>query len=109
MAQLRIEFPGSEIGEIIQMFKEEGAAILAQVTLALERLDATGVRRGAHALKGCCDNFGARSLAALCQQMERDARVGDIADAGSLLEQVRHEYQRVECALEQEFHTESKS
>src|SRR2546422_116857 len=76
MAQLRREFPGEEIGEIVRMFKEEGQNYLRQIVAALERLDIDALRRAAHALKGGCAHFGARPLEALCHQLETGARRG---------------------------------
>jgi HPt (histidine-containing phosphotransfer) domain-containing protein len=102
MAQLRREFPGGAIGEIVEMFKAEGPMVLQQIAAALVRVDVDGVRRGAHALKGGCGNFGARSLESICHALETEARRGNIASAPRLLAQAWEEFHRVETSLERE-------
>ena len=68
IAQLRREFPGEGIREVFQMFQEEAPAIVAQLMTAVRQINLDAVRRAAHALKGCCDNFGAQPMAVLCRK-----------------------------------------
>src|SRR3954462_13190082 len=74
IAQLRREFPGDGIREVLEMFKNEAPAALVRLILAIQQTDLEAMRRAAHALKGCCDNFGARPMSALCREIENGAR-----------------------------------
>lgn len=102
IGELRKEFAGEGIGGLVEIFREEGPSAIARIAAAIAKADADAVRRGAHELKGACANFGARPLEAICQEMESAARGGNIASAGSLLAQIRFEFQRVQAALEKE-------
>ena len=100
MRALRREFPGDGLKVVIAMFEEEGPLLLEQIGSAAERGDASALRRAAHALRGAVANFGARTLAALCEQIEAGARGGDLALVAGPLAQVRTEYARVAHALQ---------
>ena len=102
MAQLRREFPGDGMREVLEMFKEEAPSALVRLIVAIQQMNLEAVRRAAHALKGCCDNFGARPMAALCREIENDARAGKMPDPLTVPDQLQIEYQRLELALEDE-------
>jgi HPt (histidine-containing phosphotransfer) domain-containing protein len=102
MAQLRVEFARGGIGEIVEIFKSEGPRAIVQIVTAIERADADGLRRAAHALRGAAGNFGARPLEAWCDQIEICARQGRPALADALLDGLRAEFHRVIAALEAE-------
>lgn len=98
--QLQIEMPGMEIGTLVDLFKEETPGLIAQMTAAITTGNADGLRRAAHALKGCCANFGARPIEALCQTMETAARAGDMQGASERFGPICEELRRVTAALE---------
>jgi HPt (histidine-containing phosphotransfer) domain-containing protein len=103
MAQLRREFARSGgIGELVVMLKSEGPRSLVQIVTAIERGDADGLRRAAHALRGAAANFGAHPLEAWCDQIEICARQGRTAAAASLMDGLHAEFHRVLAALELE-------
>jgi HPt (histidine-containing phosphotransfer) domain-containing protein len=98
IAQLRAEF-GGDIAPLVEIFQQETPALLLQMEKAFADGNADGIRRAAHALKGCCANFGARPIEALCQDMETLGESGDVARAAQLLDPVRRELRRVVSAL----------
>lgn len=102
MAVLRKEFARTGIGELVEIMREEGPASLFRIVSAIERQDADGLRRAAHALRGAAANFGARPLEALCAEIENHGRAGLPLQAGPLVAPLQAEYQRVITALEQE-------
>ena len=102
MRQLRREFSETEVREVAQMFREEGAVLLEQLETAAAGGEAETLRRVAHALRGAGANFGARRLDALCQEIEVNARTEGSVGADDLVRQVREEYGRVERALQRE-------
>ena len=102
MQQLRREFPGDEVRELVETFSEEGSLVLEGMMAAAERGDSQTMGRAAHALRGAGGNFGAWRLDALCREIETHARAENLAGAANLLPQVRQEYRRVELALEKE-------
>jgi HPt (histidine-containing phosphotransfer) domain-containing protein len=62
--------------------------------------DAPGLRMAAHTIKSSANDFGATTLARLCQDLEDMGKDGTLAGAGELVEQVEAEYEQVKTALE---------
>jgi two-component system, sensor histidine kinase and response regulator len=103
--------PPVDVAAFRRTMEEAGAAaavdgILATFVQTLpQRLDALAVatrgdaaepiQRAAHAFKSAAATIGARSLAALLEQMEEAARAGDMARARDAMERVHREAQAV--------------
>ena len=83
------EFVTALIGEFIQ----EAAVQVERMREAGQRLDAPALKASAHGLRGSSMMLGARRLASLCEQLERDA-----GQPGQL-----HEARRAALDLDQEF------
>ncbi len=81
--------------------KYEGAAgkALAEAREAIELVHAERVRKAAHGLKSSSANLGALTLAALCKDLEQNARAGVLDPAPALLGKIETEYARVRTAL----------
>ena len=62
------------VAEIVAMFKTDTARRLLLLREALARLDGAQVKHQAHTIKGSAIQVGATSLAAICQQIETEAR-----------------------------------
>jgi HPt (histidine-containing phosphotransfer) domain-containing protein len=67
---------------------------------ALEQGDAAELRRAAHTIKSSSNDFGATTLAELCQELETMGKAGTLDGAAELVAQVEHEYEQVRAALE---------
>jgi HPt (histidine-containing phosphotransfer) domain-containing protein len=61
--------------------------------------DVEQLRRLAHTLKSSSASVGALRLAALCAEVETRVRVGDTADLGTVMSQLRSEGARVHLGL----------
>jgi PAS domain S-box-containing protein len=86
--------------ELVDTFLREGPALVDTLRDALQDTDAQQLRRAAHTLRSNAQVFGARALAALCQEVEAMARAGALADAPALVARIDDEYARVADALQ---------
>jgi PAS domain S-box-containing protein len=102
LRDLREDGQPDPVGELIDLFLHDAPERLRRMCVALQRRDATGLYAAAHSLKGSASNLGARSLAALCVQVERAARSESLDGAVGLLEQVRAELGHLEAELQKE-------
>lgn len=67
---------------------------------SIEENDTYRLELEAHTLKSSSGNFGAFSLADLCQQLENQARNGHLQDVKELMAQIEAEYEEVKVALQ---------
>lgn len=104
LRQLRTPGKPDPLAEIIDLFLQEAPAHLQALESAVAQNDHTSLARtfsAAVRLKGSAMNLGARTLAALCDEIEQTARNWSLAeDVPPLLEQARRELDRVREALE---------
>ncbi len=87
------------VNELIDLFLEDGPALVQAARAGLARGDAEALRHAVHQLKGSASNLGAQPLADLCARIETRARGADLAEADALVEQLAREHQRVGAAL----------
>ncbi len=107
ITQLRIEFAGEGIDDLVKMFEQEGPENIERIAAAVRSGDANAMRRAAHQLKGAAANFGAHPLQSLCEEMEQAGRAGDTVSVSGMVAEVRREYRRVEAALSDECRNKS--
>jgi HPt (histidine-containing phosphotransfer) domain-containing protein len=69
------------LAELIDTYLVDGVGLLAAVELAIADRNADDLRRAAHSLKSNSATLGARALAALCLELEEQARRGDLTGA----------------------------
>ncbi len=104
LRQLRTPGKPDPLAELIDLFLQEAPAHLHALESAVAQNDHTSLARtfsAAVRLKGSAMNLGARTLAALCDEIEQTARNWSLAeDVPPLLEQARRELDRVREALE---------
>jgi HPt (histidine-containing phosphotransfer) domain-containing protein len=84
---------------LIESFLEEAPKLLEELHQSQSAKDAQGLRRAAHSLKGNSVDFGALSLAALCRQLENEARENHLDGLVDLIAQIDAAYPLVELAL----------
>jgi HPt (histidine-containing phosphotransfer) domain-containing protein len=86
--------------ELLPLFIEEIAGLLAIMRAALARGDAEVLKQAAHTLKGSSSYLGAARLAALSAELVQCGRSGTLEEAGPLLTQMEQEFAQVRQALE---------
>ena len=86
--------------ELIDSFLEEAPALLTSLRQALEGGDAAELRLAAHTIKSSSYDFGATTLAELCQELENMGKAGTLDGAAELVTQAEAEYGKVRVALE---------
>ena len=84
---------------VIDLFRDESPALLSDLRYALAERNAQAAASVAHALKSISLNLGAVALGAICSGIERDARMGRVAD--ERLAQLDSEYGAAHAALTQ--------
>jgi len=81
---LREEMSGSSINWLIDLFLTESPKYLSELHSAIQTADCMTVYQAAHKLKGSAANVGAKRLIAVCSQLERLGRAGEIEQAETL-------------------------
>lgn len=101
LVRLLEQLDGDEecLAEVTAMYLGELPGRVAAVRAAIEQGDTHAVERAAHSLKGTSGTFGAAGLAALCERVEQDARIGALRDARAILAELERERDRVAVEL----------
>ncbi len=79
IAELDPEQNGQLLNTIIDSYIENAAELMDALTAAVANDDLDVAVRSAHSLKSAAANVGALRLSALCSDMERQGRAGDIS------------------------------
>jgi HPt (histidine-containing phosphotransfer) domain-containing protein len=87
------ELLGDDFSVLVTAFEQDNRKILEDVEQLIEQDDAKQVSRQIHSLKGASSNLGALELAALCQQLETQAKAGDLSHAKQQLDKIRKEFE----------------
>ena len=85
---------------VIGLFLNEMPSRLNDLRDAMLEADLRKMARLAHAMKGSAANLGARSLAALCSDVEEQANAGSPTASGADLDDLEREFGRVREALQ---------
>ncbi|MEY2690059.1 MAG: hypothetical protein RL375_4259 [Pseudomonadota bacterium] len=89
----------SLVRELIDLFVADAPGHVAAIDEAVRMADAALLRRHAHRFLSATQNIGARRMSELCADIERLARVGDLALAAPLTQALAAERQHVQDAL----------
>jgi two-component system sensor histidine kinase/response regulator len=89
------------LGELADLFIGELAQRIEGIRNGIQAADPGVVSHWAHSLKGSAGNLGAGRLAALCGQIEHEARQGSTTESVALLPALEAEARRVRRALEE--------
>lgn len=81
-------------------FLREAGDRLAAINDAVQRGDTLNLKRAAHGLKGSSGVVGAKSMAALCAELERRAADEQMKDIAQLAEELQSEFGRVREELD---------
>ncbi|MEW6678026.1 MAG: response regulator [Pseudomonadota bacterium] len=79
------------LATLIEMFRNDAPAYLAEIESALNGGDQSRLIRGAHTLKGVLATFSARRAEALTRTIEEHAKAGDINTCGTHLPALKRE------------------
>jgi HPt (histidine-containing phosphotransfer) domain-containing protein len=91
------------VAALIAEFIEEAAVQVERMREAGQRLDAPAMKASAHGLRGSSMMLGARRLALLCEQLEREAgQPGSYVRPEALLSDLDLEFVKVRYALNAE-------
>jgi HPt (histidine-containing phosphotransfer) domain-containing protein len=88
-------------GELADLFLGELASRVDGIRSGVLAADPGAVFQWAHSLKGSAGNLGATRLAALCEQIEHEARQGSTTESVALLHALEMQARRVRSALEE--------
>ncbi|MCP4630187.1 MAG: response regulator, partial [bacterium] len=100
LEELREMLGGDDyLEDFINTFLQDAPRMLGDMQQAGKKGDAKGLRLAAHSLKSNSAEFGAKTLADLCRDLEGQAKAGLLEDVKEKVEQARIEYERVRTAL----------
>ncbi len=102
LADLRALDAGSDealLPELVDLFRAEGSAKIAELRLAVEAANADRLRRAAHSLKGSSAGVGAASLTQLAESVEQFGRSESVAGAEPHIDELEREFERIVAAL----------
>lgn len=98
---LRENCAGDEslVNEVLDLFRNEADALLADVKAAATAGDAVAVKRTAHRLKGALVSLGARPSVEAARALELAGSNGDLATVDALYATLEHELSRLLVAI----------
>ena len=85
---------------LIENFFKDAAKLQEDARRAFEEGKVEELRRATHTLKSNSKNFGATTLAKLCEELENQAKNGELEGSEDLLTQIKAEYETVWATLE---------
>ncbi|MBD1862904.1 MULTISPECIES: response regulator [Trichocoleus] len=88
--------------EVIDTYLEDGAKVLQSMWMAIVQEDLDLLQQAAHSLKISSVTLGAKTLAALCEELGAIAYPNEIELARELMQHIEAEYERVKAALKSE-------
>jgi HPt (histidine-containing phosphotransfer) domain-containing protein len=89
------------VGEIIDTYNEETAALVEQLRQALAAQDAATFGRCAHSIKSSSASLGALNLAEQARELELMGKAGDLSGAGPRVERLTADFALVSRSLEE--------
>jgi len=89
------------VGEIIDTYNEETAALVEQLRQALAALDPTTFGRCAHSIKSSSASLGALAFAEQARELELMGKAGDLSNAGPRVERFAADFALVRRSLEE--------
>lgn len=85
--------------ELIGLFGEDSAKILADIDAGFGAGDSDGVHNGAHSMRGLVGTFAANEALELTERLDELAQAAELDAAGELLPPLRAELERLREAL----------
>jgi HPt (histidine-containing phosphotransfer) domain-containing protein len=97
------------LDRVVDAFERGAADRLADATLAIERRDALGLARAAHALKGSASTLGATVVAERSAMLERAAHSGSLSAATAIVADLPRAVEHATRALRQQLAEEHRA
>jgi len=88
------------VQEMVSLFIKETPPLLIAIREAALASNADGLRRAAHTLKGNSNSMGAKRLGALCFELEKIGKGGNVTGTEIFLSELEPEFERVRVAFE---------
>jgi HPt (histidine-containing phosphotransfer) domain-containing protein len=89
------------LGELIDLFAEDGPVLLDQLREAISRQDGPLATKAAHTFKGTVGNFCATKAHQMAYDVERLCEEGDFGQAAERLTALEAEFELVKAALDE--------
>lgn len=87
------------LGALVDAFLEECPSYLDAIRTAVTQKNPEALQREAHKLKGAVGNLRAGPALEAAKELEEVAETGDFTEAGTTLETLEHEIDRLQSAL----------
>ncbi len=81
MAQLLEETDAEFLVELIDLFRDDSAVLMSQITRAAAAREIKNLEHDAHTLKGAAANLGEEPLRLVCETIEHTCRDGKMPEA----------------------------
>lgn len=89
----------SLVAEVLDLFRQEAPALLADVHTAVSQGEAGGIKRTAHRLKGALVSLGAQPSVIAARELEHMGAANDLARVSDGLASLEREMARLLLAL----------
>jgi two-component system, sensor histidine kinase and response regulator len=99
LRQLQREGRPDIVQQVINLFFDNAADLLKDLTEGAANKDGALLHHASHALKSVSANMGAVILSSRCGELEAMARSGIVADAGGMVGAILEDYRAVEILL----------
>jgi CheY-like chemotaxis protein len=90
------------IKDLLNLFRNDVPPLLTALRAAVTAGDPQKLKESAHSLKGGAANLGAKTMAALCFELEKKGREGSVEGAAERLPAIEEQFRLVCAALEAE-------
>jgi PAS domain S-box-containing protein len=90
------------IKDLLNLFRNDVPPLLTALRAAVTAGDPQKLKESAHSLKGGAANLGAKTMAALCFELEKKGRAGSVEGAAERLPAIEEQFRLVCAALEAE-------
>ncbi len=87
--------PAGYFDKLVDKFAEGSQEDIDRIQKGIQTENATLIGSSAHRMKSSSLSLGGRSLSNLCQQLEKDAKNADLAEAENLLTAIRQEQRKM--------------
>jgi CheY-like chemotaxis protein/HPt (histidine-containing phosphotransfer) domain-containing protein len=95
----RVDNDAQLLKDLVDLFLTECPRLLDEIRVGLDKKEAKAAAGGAHSLRGAAANLAAKSTSDAALKVERLAAAGDLAQAGSGLQELEYELERLKPAL----------
>jgi HPt (histidine-containing phosphotransfer) domain-containing protein len=86
--------------ELVVLFAAEVPVMLAAIEKAIKQGSPSDLENASHKLKGSMLQFSAHAAANIARQLEENGRIGSMARAGNLLQDLRQEISELQQTLD---------